>query len=72
MLHILTHRAFFSRNCGILWVIHEPRQWCMGNRDRPRVFDQVGHQTTNASIGNKHFFYYVKPENEENESFISV
>ena len=24
-------------------------------RDRPRFFDQVGHQTTNASIGNKHF-----------------
>ena len=25
-------------------------------RDRSRFFDQVGHQTTNASIGNKHFF----------------
>ena len=25
-------------------------------RDRPRFFDQVGHQTTNASIENKHFF----------------
>ena len=24
-------------------------------RDRPRFFDQVGHQTTNASIGNKYF-----------------
>ena len=24
--------------------------------DRPRFFDQVGHQTTNASIGNRHFF----------------
>ena len=24
-------------------------------RDRPRLFDQVGHQTTNAYIGNKHF-----------------
>ena len=24
-------------------------------RDRPRFFDQVGHQTTNASIGNEHF-----------------
>ena len=24
-------------------------------RDRPRFFDQVGHQTTIASIGNKHF-----------------
>ena len=25
-------------------------------RYRPRFFDQVGHQTTNASMGNKHFF----------------
>ena len=24
-------------------------------RVRPRFFDQVEHQTTNASIGNKHF-----------------
>ena len=26
------------------------------SRDRPRFFDQVGHQTANASIENKHFF----------------
>ena len=26
-------------------------------RDRPRFFDQVGHQTTNASIVNKYFFH---------------
>ena len=26
------------------------------NRDRLRFFDYVGHQTTNASIGNRHFF----------------
>ena len=25
-------------------------------RDRPRFFDQVGHQTNNASLENKHFF----------------
>ena len=25
-------------------------------RDRPRFFDQVGHQTTNGSNENKHFF----------------
>ena len=25
-------------------------------RVRPRFFDQVGHQTTSASIGNKYFF----------------
>ena len=28
----------------------------MANKDRPRVFDQVGHQTTNTSIKNKYFF----------------
>ena len=26
------------------------------NRYRPRFFEQVGHQTTYASMGNKHFF----------------
>ena len=26
------------------------------NRDHPRFFDQFGHQTTDASIGNKYFF----------------
>ena len=25
-------------------------------RDRPRFFDQVGHETMYASSGNKHFF----------------
>ena len=30
--------------------------WDGRNRDRPRFFDQVGHQTTNASIGNRLFF----------------
>ena len=29
---------------------------CSSIRVRPRFFDQVGHQTTNASIGNKYFF----------------
>jgi hypothetical protein len=28
----------------------------MLSRDRTRFFDQVGHQTTNVSNGNKHFF----------------
>ena len=28
----------------------------MYTRVRPRFFDQVGHQTTNAYIGNKHLF----------------
>ena len=30
--------------------------WYVCIKDRPRFFDQVGHQTTNTSIGNKHFF----------------
>ena len=29
---------------------------CTQLRDRPIFFDQVGHQTTNASTENKHFF----------------
>ena len=28
---------------------------------RPIFFDQVGHQTTNAFIGNKHFFTKYRP-----------
>ena len=28
----------------------------LGNRDRPRFFDQVGHQTTSAFSENEHFF----------------
>ena len=28
----------------------------MFGRVRPRFLDQVGHQTTNASVGNKYFF----------------
>ena len=35
--------------------IHSWVSW-FSTRDPPRFFDQVGHQTTNASIGNKHFF----------------
>ena len=30
------------------------KQVNMQARDRPRFFDQVGHQTINATIGNKH------------------
>ena len=36
----------------------------MCNRDCPRFFDQVGHQTTYAYIGNKHFslnHVFVRP-----------
>ena len=29
---------------------------CMKTRVGPRFFDQVGHQTTNASIGNEYLF----------------
>ena len=31
-------------------VTHTPTRYC------PRFFDQVGHQTIHASIGNRHFF----------------
>ena len=45
-------------------------------RDRPRFFDQVGLQTTNASIGNKHFFTKQWPrqtfQNSEFQSHFSV
>ena len=37
-------------------VSEEKGGHCIYNRVRPRFFDQVGHQTTNASIGNKYFF----------------
>ena len=35
-----------------------PKSVCskVTTRDSPRFFDQVGHQTTNACIGNKYFF----------------
>ena len=34
-----------------------PLRYCneVHSRFRPRFFDQVGHQTTNASIGNEYF-----------------
>ena len=41
------------------WLLFQPLIFAcqvLPHRDRPRFFDQVGHQTTNASIGNKHFF----------------
>ena len=39
------HGKATHTNCQVCYI-----------RDRPRFFDQVGHQTTDASIGNKHFF----------------
>ena len=33
-----------------------PRHLCMSLRDRPRFFDQVGHETMYAFSGNKQFF----------------
>ena len=35
---------------------HDWKGKAIDNRGRQRYFDQVGYQTTNASIGNKHFF----------------
>ena len=54
--------AGLTESHGCLWSIFHsimdlPRLGkYVPNRDRPRFFDQVGHQTTNASIGNRHFF----------------
>ena len=42
----------FSEEFSTLHVINEN----FYPRVRPRFFDQVGYQTTNASIGNKYFF----------------
>ena len=41
----LTFFCWLDKFQGSLWV-----------RDRPRFFDQVGHQTTYACIGHRHFF----------------
>ena len=41
-----------SKNLGVGPLL---RNWLF-IRVRPRFFDQVGHQTTNASVGNKYFF----------------
>ena len=35
-------------------TLTKAKEWL--SRDRPRFFDQVGHQTTNLSIENKYFF----------------
>ena len=46
LLHIIREKGYIE----IPFIGYLP------GKDRPRFFDQVGHQTTNASIGNKHFF----------------
>ena len=56
---------------------------CTLVRDRPRFFDQVGHQTTYVYIGNKHFFtkschrqtyqnYEQPPQRLQNSYFESI
>ena len=37
----------------IMYVLQDKH---IHSRYRPRFFDQVGHQTTYSSIGNRHFF----------------
>ena len=55
---LLVAKRFFSKLTNFTVTesktIYLVMRLCL--RDRPRFFDQVGHQTTNASIGNKHFF----------------
>ena len=51
------HWIWRSYTCVLYYVSCELHPYEYINiRDRPRFFDQVGHQTTNASIGNKDFF----------------
>ena len=48
--------GLFSWNApGCCWYLLL-NSWPIWNRYRPRFFDQVGHQTTSASMVNKHFF----------------
>ena len=51
-LHPMAQKHLIGPNCGP--GRNENIDAC--TRVRPRFFDQVGHQTTNASIGNKYFF----------------
>jgi hypothetical protein len=47
-----THHLPTTGGCGGRYMI----ALGLPNRDRLRFFDKVGHQTTNASMGNKYFF----------------
>ena len=49
------HWRFFAPK-GLLVIIILSKVCRLHNRDSSRFFDQVGHQTTNSSIGNKYFF----------------
>ena len=40
----------------ILFALNAPNLHSISISDRPRFFDQVEHQITNASIENRHFF----------------
>ena len=53
LVHFLGKRASKRSKVSQLQVLSTN---LLTSRDRPRFFDQVGHQTTNASIGNKDFF----------------
>jgi hypothetical protein len=47
---LLRFAAIFVADIFIFYLI-----MYVDSRDRPRLFDQVGHQTTNESIRNRHF-----------------
>ena len=48
---VLLGESFWQKDSLVTFILFE-----LYLRDRPRFFGQVGHQTTNASIGNKHIF----------------
>ena len=47
-ISLLHHSNELSHQATVLYNVH--------TRYRPRLFDQVGHQTTSAYVENKHFF----------------
>ena len=52
-LNGLTYETIFTNKC---YYIFDIASMDLLIRYRPRFFDQVGHQTTYASMGNRHFF----------------
>ena len=57
--HVKLEIRLFVMNfnsCAVCFGCVVDSGYGLGSRDRPRFLDQVGHQTTYASIGNEYFF----------------